>query len=196
MEKWKVSQICEKERSRRLLPLSLYPDVSNYAKGRFHSLQTGKWMASSQVAMDTEQNCWVSIPFKRESASQVRSIITECGISLSFHSLQTGKCIASLNLNSQKTSWTFVSIPFKRESASQVFMNYAPTQASQVGFHSLQTGKCIASYKSEILYSGENLGKFPFPSNGKVHRKFTGKSCWRRTKRRFNSLQTGTRITR
>ena len=145
MEKWKVSQICEKERSRRLLPLSLYPDVSNYAKGRFHSLQTGKCIASdcedprgNEVlefpfpsngkvhrklqTLDVLQSK-LSFPFpsngkvhrKTKGKSQTAAKLRDIG----FHSLQTGKCIASSAVYAGTAECPTVSIPFKRESASQ-----------------------------------------------------------------------------
>ena len=61
----------------------------------------------------------VSIPFKRESASQAdsRSAAT-VGTSCSFHSLQTGKCIARFPREVRRCPHCpSVSIPFKRERA-------------------------------------------------------------------------------
>ena len=63
--------------------------------GSFHSLQTGKGIASQgRLLFSQPQDVDVSIPFKRESASQDSTGTASSGSSTSFHSLQTGKHIA------------------------------------------------------------------------------------------------------
>ena len=161
---------------------------------RFHSLQTGKRMASDENLFTGFTNImfpfpsngkvhrkssvgWyllllslVSIPFKRESASQgtaTRWTPREISIVFpfpsngkvhrkntilqtlqqmteSFHSLQTGKPIARWKRSIRKGYDCVVSIPFKRESLSQVNRRSWAVPQYQV---------------------------FPFPSNGKAYRK-------------------------
>ena len=85
----------------------------------------------------------VSIPFKRESVSQVlwRDVIGE---------------------------FFKVSIPFKRESVSQVTCKNAKGEEYQ-SFNSLQTGKRIPRHCNDTW--SKTLTEFQFPSNGKAYPK-------------------------
>ena len=111
----------------------------------FNSLQTGKRIASRERIELLWNDESVSIPFKRESGSQVAKSLYICvcsgvrsfqfpsngkadrkqlaiGILLDatrFNSLQTGKRIASTYASSHVSAVFAVSIPFKRESGSQ-----------------------------------------------------------------------------
>ena len=91
---------------------------------------------------------------------------------------------------------TSVSIPFKRETTSQVFTDPVPHVAI-IAFPFPLNGN---AHRKEHL-AGHNPNqfteKFPFPSNGNAHRKDSKlKSPHRNGLNRFDSLQTGTRITR
>ena len=88
---------------------------------RFHSLQTGKRITStSTYTFLTQLRYSVSIPFKRESVSQVTifTVLSKLLI-LCFHSVQTGKRITSQHTLNSTLYLTPVSIPFKRESGSK-----------------------------------------------------------------------------
>ena len=111
----------------------------------------------------------VSIPFKRESLSQVFSNYGYPHKTFSFHSLQTGKPIASSIMNTRTFRRDQVSIPFKRESVSQEFPWQTHFTTTSSCFHSLQTGKRISSNAVPAVT--------------------VGVLC-------FHSLQTGKRITR
>ena len=87
----------------------------------------------------------VSIPFKRESVSQVTDVYFNHNKSIN------------------------VSIPFKRESVSQVESEY-PLWNKGRSFHSLQTGKRITSEFNDFL-PGKVYFLFQFPSNGKAYHK-------------------------
>ena len=86
----------------------------------FHSLQTGKRITSDALETAHRYNFEVSIPFKRESVSQVKPQRTRHLRLQRFHSLQTGKCISSQSIFGVKR------------------------HGSTLSFHSLQTGKCIS----------------------------------------------------
>ena len=137
----------------------------------------------------------VSIPFKRESGSQVADTVGVVIVEPKcFNSLQTGKRIARLeNLGSQEFDVT-VSIPFKRESGSQAFFLFRMQVSLGLGFNSLQTGKRIA--RIVVLPQSPYLvSRFQFPSNGKADRKIkSGDTSASMLTLRFNSLQTGKRI--
>ena len=101
----------------------------------------------SQVTHNT--HCWletifsVSIPFKRESVSQELTMTCISKSVISFHSLQTGKRIQRLLPFTRTTVGTrSVSIPFKRESVS----------------------KALKKHLLLLLFPR----MFPFPSNGKA----------------------------
>ena len=115
----------------------------------------------------------VSIPFKRESVSQV---ITQ--------------------QRKHQYSYICVSIPFKRESVSQGSSEELTSSWQSQSFHSLQTGKRITSHYTTAqasilvylcfnsLQTGKRITSLEPPSGSNQGR--TG----------FNSLQTGKRITR
>ena len=90
-------------------------------------------------------NCRVSIPFKRERASQAIEIDDTLKVSL-------------------------VSIPFKRERLSQEAQRRIRQREIQ-RFHSLQTGKTIASKPMMAEASKHHAAMFPFPSNGNAEHK-------------------------
>ena len=132
----------------------------------FHSLQTGKPIARGQFQAHTGSQFSVSIPFKRESLSQVwKSISDRVTADASFHSLQTGKPIASI-----------INITQRRKPISC--------------FNSLQTGKPIASIILGSVFLGA-CSKFPFPSNGKAYRKVRKMRQKPIRIISFHSLQTG-----
>ena len=110
----------------------------------FNSLQTGKRIASQRLhARFFADQCEVSIPFKRESGSQVRS-----------------SAVKSLKL--------VVSIPFKRESGSQVNDGVVcRTQVLEFQFPS--NGKTYHKAVWATIFA--ITGMFQFPSNGKTHSK-------------------------
>ena len=114
----------------------------------FNSLQTGKCISSKVSVKPSEREMVVSIPFKRESVSQV-------------HGNDNVKDAVSIEK---------VSIPFKRESVSQGF-SVTPLIIPiwRSSFNSLQTGKCISSIIRVIFSQFHNW--FQFPSNGKVYLK-------------------------
>ena len=134
----------------------------------FNSLQTGKCIERSCEGCTEASPAFVSIPFKRESASKVIKL----------------DILQRLDR---------VSIPFKRESASKVHQQGSPQQHSK-GFNSLQTGKCIESHQNPCCYPAF---KFRFNSlqTGKcIEREINYirmKMKEREFKFRFNSLQTG-----
>ena len=111
----------------------------------------------------------VSIPFKRESASQVKtvSVDLETGVSIPFKRESVSQdqrdsgrdeecnCV-SIPFKRESVSQVerrrtccalrgIVSIPFKRESVSQAFTYPEVRPPFADGFNSLQTGKCISS---------------------------------------------------
>ena len=157
----------------------------------FNSLQTGKRISSlasysqfvvvivsipfkresvSQVVIRScaKSACHVSIPFKRESVSQVRLPQRTRIASICFNSLQTGKRISRyFNCETEAEAYD-VSIPFKRESVSQV-----------------QRAWDLA----------RDIEKFQFPSNGKAYLKSESTPI-RWSVDSFNSLQTGKCISR
>ena len=134
----------------------------------FHSLQTGKRIASEGDIDMNMIEVFVSIPFKRERASQARQVMLTTASLLSFHSLQTGTRIQSLSESGTSRLGGEVSIPFKRERGSKDGSAVTPVLQFQ-SFHSLQTGTRIASKLNSFVY-GLVFG-FPFPSNGNAHRK-------------------------
>ena len=113
----------------------------------------------------------VSIPFKRESVSQADEVgQAGAGDRICFNSLQTGKCISS----TLRPYCITLSEKFQFPSNGKVYLKlWLPfthhDNPALVGFHSLQTGKCISSYWLLIENSQRLL--FQFPSNGKVYLK-------------------------
>ena len=82
-----------------------------------------------------------------------------------------GKVYLKANFDlTNESYYSGVSIPFKRESTSQETPFFAYAEG-HVCFHSLQTGKHIARRKP--TERDEQISEFPFPSNGKAHRKST-----------------------
>ena len=138
----------------------------------------------------------VSIPFKRESASQVTTMkftplpsngkvylkflmnTRKKHRRFRFHSLQTGKRIQrnhNFTLNPpRRDPRTDVSIPFKRESGSKAVI----------------ITRMLETEKARISEM------FPFPSNGKADPKLLPEKIALHLKMCFHSLQTGKRITR
>ena len=89
----------------------------------FHSLQTGKCISSLRMIESERSLCGVSIPFKRESVSQVRTC-NHCELVLmAFPFPSNGK--------------VYLKIPGKRGWELSI---------SCQGFHSLQTGTRIQSH--------------------------------------------------
>ena len=120
--------------------------------GSFHSLQTGKPIQRNKGMFFDDRRVGNKFPFPSNGKAYPKlKIIRALHASLkrSFHSLQTGKPIQSQSLvfDDRTSVVNWVSIPFKRESASQDCEN---------NFVNDETLKLL---------------KFPFPSNGKVHRK-------------------------
>ena len=106
----------------------------------FNSLQTGKhiWTSPDNPKRVTGR---VSIPYKRESTSELRSMKGTKDGPKCFNSLQTGKHIWTVEYPSQ-VDVNAVSIPYKRESTSeQRFLTNALSK--RTSFNSLQTGKHI-----------------------------------------------------
>ena len=138
---------------------------------RFHSLQTGKHIASKKRATcRPEPLTIVSIPFKRESVWQVQTFLYSLLAKVwCFHSLQTGTHIVRRRSQSICVgNVQQVSIPFKRESAGQ------GERCVQKGAHfrevSIPFKRESAGQAGAILITHPK-GRFPFPSNGNAHRK-------------------------
>ena len=189
--------------------------VSQLPPQSFHSLQTGKPIASISIVNAQWNYLRVSIPFKRESLSQERygwriwkrqimfpfpsngkayrkqadEILKNIKYK-SFHSLQTGKPIASDTYPNRWRTRSKVSIPFKRESLSQGYHRRQNTCPRTRSFHSLQTGKPIASLM-KLTFERNWTHLFPFPSNGKAYRKSRCGSARDSRADCFHSLQTG-----
>ena len=126
----------------------------------------------------------VSIPFKRESVSQVNSrhlqgFLSEfqfpsngkaylklvCFMDMvqqeeSFNSLQTGKRISRLSIQGVSHGHQ-VSIPFKRESVSQATFTLEPFRVLE-RFNSLQTGKRISRASGRFALSNRSCVSIPF----------------------------------
>ena len=111
----------------------------------------------------------VSIPFKRESGSQVQS-----------------------NRQNVRANGN-VSIPFKRESGSQVLPRRF-TARNRTRFQFPSNGKVDLKF-SYVGHPQAYVKLFQFPSNGKVDLKFLSIRLWM-TASCFNSLQTGKWISR
>ena len=157
----------------------------------FNSLQTGKRIARRTVAPRTTKRI-VSIPFKRESVSQVLNFAVIILISI------------------------LVSIPFKRESVSQAFYFHPATTNYEFQFPSNgkayrklgnpSTPKEVKEFqfpsngkayrKSRLLGRLRSALSFQFPSNGKAYRKQLTNYREHADRIGFNSLQTGKRIAR
>ena len=164
----------------------------------FDSLQTGTRIARDLYHQVRNNHLWVSIPFKRERASQGLDIISNMGFVDRFQFPSNGNAHRKVSRLSAVGVYEQdgVSIPFKRERASQGLDKW--TAQKQRGmfpfpsnrnahrkhlltraikkwfnhcFHSLQTGKGIASHISPARGSASRLDRFPFPSNGNAHRK-------------------------
>ena len=138
-----------------------------FLPNRFNSLQTGKRIASNATSLNLHIPESVSIPFKRESGSQVWRpyvVLTEVDV---FQFPSNGKADRKSFFMCSLRTPNSVSIPFKRESGSQ-----AATTTSLFGTVSL----------------------FQFPSNGNADRKFSLQNMDIFCNFCFNSLQTGTRI--
>ena len=89
-----------------------------------------------------------------------------------------------------------VSIPSKRESAFQDSMNWRSFRVSTGRFNSLQTGKGISRVMRQAI-TDRIWQLFQFPPNGKVHFKPREiRTGFHSRTKRFNSLQTGKRISR
>ena len=69
--------------------------IQKFMKIGFNSLQTGKCISRLKPITRQETETHVSIPFKRESVSQVPRHGHQRIRCPSFNSLQTGKCISS-----------------------------------------------------------------------------------------------------
>ena len=126
----------------------------------FHSLQTGKCIARDKILKVDFPDFWFPFPSNGKVYRKLMIIFSSVRFRSRFHSLQTGKCIAS----------------FRAEY----------TNLSGGSFHSLQTGKCIA--REAVIREARNLLLFPFPSNGKVYRKFNMAKRWQKIKRWFVSI--------
>ena len=139
---------------------------SEVSSSYFHSLQTGKCIASRNRRRNRRKSNNISIPFKRESVLQ--ALMCSCiarKISY-FNSLQTGKCIAS---KKKEQETRLGNNHFHSLQTGKCIASCRLTRAKRLlaYFHSLQTGKCIASGSKG---SGtKKSSKFPFPSNGKVY---------------------------
>ena len=90
---------------------------------RFHSLQTGARISTLDKDYRDVWNDLVSIPFKRERASQQRSPPTNAEsrlrVSIPFKRDSASQLNANNKMESKMT--INVSIPFKRDSATQRF---------------------------------------------------------------------------
>ena len=115
---------------------------------------------------------FVSIPFKRESASKDKLgslTTTPAGkVSIPFKRESASKGRYSQTPRIRKVDW--VSIPFKRESASKVnfdFRNAIDGHHVSIPFKRESASKADAM----IDFQHQHSFQFQFPSNGKVHRK-------------------------
>ena len=88
----------------------------------FHSLQTGKRITSIAIQLGVPPTLQVSIPFKRESVSQVQAIVDVDKIEKQFPFPSNGKAYHKCTTGAMCMSIPMtVSIPFKRESVSQAY---------------------------------------------------------------------------
>ena len=169
----------------------------------FNSLQTGKRITRCPLCRRAVSHVRVSIPFKRESGSQVaQARRLSRARSWLFQFPSNGKAdhkrwerthtrdyehTVSIPFKRESGSQGYgirrtktahphgVSIPFKRESGSQVLRAGIEASAAY-GFNSLQTGKRITS--TCIRLSSSALARFQFPSNGKAdHKRSTFVGC-------------------
>ena len=157
----------------------------------FNSLQTGKCIASWLTVYATPPDrSLVSIPFKRESGSQVSYVErgnAETVVSIPFKR-ESGSQEKSENF--ERRNLTSVSIPFKRESGSQVsyvergnaetvvsipFKRESGSQVMQMLLYPTTGALVSIPFKRESGSQGpwavcirEHYGEFQFPSNGKV----------------------------
>ena len=184
----------------------------------FDSLQPGRCITSSPERKETEiLHGIVSIPFKREGVSQVKSakLSVPQKTLIRFNSLQTGRCITSKegvferlyfkSFNSLQTgrcitSGGMVGRVYPKKSFNSLQPGRCITRKSRVlqerscryCFNSLQTGRCITSPLVENFTNA--VIEFQFPSTGKVYHKFMNLPPAGQTYS-FNSLQPGRCIT-
>ena len=141
---------------------------------RFHSLQTGRWIASKLEIARSEMG------------------------NNSFHSLQTGRWIASKYCGSRWCRYQKFPFPSNGKVDRKNIQQVELTKQEGSCFHSLQTGRWIASL-AHCRRKPKMDRKFPFPSNGKVDRKsypITRFSEDLKQVEGFHSLQTGRWIAR
>ncbi len=180
----------------------VYPKFNTFREGLaalkgFNSLQTGKCIQSHETYTAPTPLPSVSIPFKRESVSKAKGIISELASLVGFNSLQTGKCIQSAGVSSN----TRILGSFNSLQTGKCIQSSTESDGREsvfVCFNSLQTGKCIQRnsckrerrevtrrvsipFKRESVSKGQLLiiktknDKFQFPSNGKVYTKLYGR---------------------
>ena len=142
-------------------------------ESRFHSLQTGNRIPkASRVEFEKAETLHVSIPFKRESAFQgANHVLSELSEYFEFPFPSNGKVHSKPNRVNSFYLWQ---VRFHSLQTGKCIPRYVLLGAIPFGdyrFHSLQTGKCIPRMTITATYT--KLSEFPFPSNGKVHSKYT-----------------------
>ena len=109
----------------------------------------------------------VSIPFKRENGAQVNEseVLTDEDL-FPFPSNGNAEHKPEYYAVTLESTWGFHSLQTGNQSTSDTGKSQAPATAS---FHSLQTGNQSTRGIWNLHANGPGL--FPFPSNGKPHRK-------------------------
>ena len=158
----------------------------------FNSLQTGKRITRKRKSFWTSWLSLVSIPFKRESGSQVKLLAEQYGIAgLGFNSLQTGKRITSGDDFEKQLIDFMFQFPSNGKADHKILYNVNMRLRFKFQFPS--NGK--ADHKPMPRKRRGVLFQFQFPSNGKADHKFQYPSPLQDPSDGFNSLQTGKRIT-
>ena len=132
----------------------------------------GKAYSKNDIPNDKVTAVIVSIPFKRESVFQARSIIAMPVSPRWFPFPSNGKAYSKLeNVVFEPWDHFFVSIPFKRESVFQGYNDSVGVFCEIMAFPFPSNGKAY-SKPPQLGNPDRTKNLFPFPSNGKAYSKF------------------------